>query len=333
MRILHISDAGLPDPRVERMAMTMKKEGHEIVFLGGRAVNGQSLSAFSQTKTVPLGIGPSIAHDPRIKNRWLAAISEIDPDIIHAHNIIVGHFLLDTDYPAVFDDHECLSMQKFVFTARPFLRRTAAWFLVRKFETWEHELARKYPVITVSDGIANYYRKYTSRVHVANNVPMLIETNWLHNPPTRSGLVYMGSDFSFPRFLPNRDMTGLQDILSFDIVSGLPHKDMMAKLSSYEIGLTPYRPHPFQRISNPNKNYEYLHAGLQVVLCETYADLFKGNPYVHTFSSYDDIRSVIDAVPPVDGMKIMEHARKNYIWENQECVVKSAYSMAYGSSR
>jgi hypothetical protein len=332
MRILHISEAGLPDPRVERMAMTMKKKGHELFFLGGRAIRGQSLSAFSHTESVPLGIGPAIAHDPRIKSRWLAAISEINPDIIHAHNVFVAHYILDTEYPAVFDDHECYSMQSFIFTARPALRRAAAWFLVRKFPTWERQLAQKYPTLTVSEGIANYYRKYTSRVSVVSNVPLLSETGWLQNPPSRSGLVYMGSDFSFPRFVPNRDMTGLQDILSFDIVSGLPHRDMMIKLSNYRIGLTPYRPHPFQRISNPNKNYEYLHAGLQVVLCETYENLFQSDPYVHTFTSYDDIRSVVEAVPSVDGMRVMEHARKKYIWEKQESAVKAAYATALNSS-
>lgn len=332
MRILHISDGRLPDPRVERMAKTMKKDGHELVFLGGKPTEYQNLSAFSEVKTVPLGIGPLIAYSPRIKKRWLTAISEIKPDVIHAHNVIVAHYLLGTEYPAIFDDHECLSKQRFMLAVRTPIRRAAAWFLVRKYEGWERELAMRFPVLTVSEGIADYYREYTSKVGVVNNMPMLEEVDWLPNPPSRSGLVYMGPDFTDSRFRPSRDMTGLRDILSFDTVSGLPHREMMTKLSNYRIGLTPYRPHPFQRISNPNKNYEYLHAGLQVVLCETFAHIFEGDPYVHSFSNYDDIRSVIEAAPLVDGMEVMEHARKEYIWENQERVVKASYDMALKSS-
>lgn len=328
MRILHVSDTGLPDPRVERMAMTMKKDGHELFFLGGGRIRGQNLSAFSEARTVPLGIGPQIALDPRVKKRWLRAVHELRPDVIHAHNVVVGHFLLDTDYAVVFDDHENLSAQKFVFAARPFVRRTAAWFLVRNFAAWERRLAESHPVLTVSEGIADYYRQYTNQVGVVVNVPLLEEIDWLQNPSSRAGLVYMGSDFSAPRFIPSRDMTGLRDILSFDIVSGLPHKEMMTRLSKYRIGLTPYKPHPFQRISNPNKNYEYLHAGLQVVLCETFAHLFEGEPYVHSFRDYGDIATVVESVPAVDGMEIMHHAREKYVWEKREAVVKEAYARA-----
>ncbi len=35
MRILHLSDDGLPDWRVEKSALTAKKNGHEV-FFGGR---------------------------------------------------------------------------------------------------------------------------------------------------------------------------------------------------------------------------------------------------------------------------------------------------------
>ncbi|MBN2230619.1 MAG: glycosyltransferase [Candidatus Thorarchaeota archaeon] len=328
MKILHVSDGGLPDPRVERMAMTMRKQGHEMVFIGGHRIGGQHLSAFSSAVTIPLGIGPSIVHDPRVKKRWIKAIKDVDPDIVHAHNVVVGHFLLETNYPVVFDDHENLSAQKFIFMARPFLRKTAARFLVRKFPDWEQQMAEKYPVLTVSEGISNYYRKFTTNIGVVINVPFLSEVEWIENPATRSGLVYMGGDFSWPRFIPTRDMTGLRDILEFDVVAGLPHKEMMSKLSTYKIGLTPYKLHPFHLISNPNKNYEYLHAGLQVVLNENFTHLFEGNPYIHQFKSYDDIRDVVDSVPSVDGMKIMEFAREHYIWDHYEHIVHEAYEKA-----
>ena len=325
MKILHISDAGLPDPRVERMALTMKKKGHDVVFLGGRDIRGQHLSAFSETRAELLPSGPKIVHDPRVKRRWLRAIGEMKPDVVHAHNVVVGHFLLDTDYPAIFDDHEHLSAQRCVFMSRPFVRRTAARLLVRKFPRWERALAERFPVLTVSEGIADYYRRYTSNVGVVINTPMLDEVSWIESPPKREGLVYMGGDFNWPRFIPFRNMSGLREILDFDIVSGLPHREMMKNLAKYRIGLTPYRPHPFQLVCNPNKNYEYLHAGLQVLLQENFSHLFEDNKFVHSFRDYDGILNVVDSIPEANPERIMEMALDRYIWEKRENAIVSAY--------
>ncbi len=328
MRILHISDAGLPDPRVERMALTMKEEGHELVFLGGKEITGQHLHAFSDTRCVPLGIGPRIAHDPWIKRRWLRAIEKVNPDIIHAHNVIVGHFILDTDIPAVFDDHENLSRQRFVFMSRSFLRRNVSRVILRKIPVWEREMAKRYPVLTTDPGAATLYEKYTSRIGIVNNKPFLREIEWLQSPPNREGLVYMGTDFSQRRFAPMRDMAGLKDLLDFDVVAGLPQREMMIKLSHYRIGLLPYRPHPFQLICNPNKGYEYLHAGLQVVANRNYANLFGENPYLHLFDDYGDIVEVVKSVPDADATDIMNLAREKYIWDKSVGVVKEAYRQA-----
>ncbi|MFW9964733.1 MAG: hypothetical protein ACFFCX_14290 [Candidatus Sifarchaeia archaeon] len=326
MKILHISDGGLPDPRVERMALTMRKEGHELVFLGGKEVKGQHLSVFSKTETEPLGIGVSITHNPFLKRRWLKKINEMKPDIIHAHNIVVGNFLLEMGYPAILDDHENLSAQSFVFRARPFIRRTAARTLVRKFPVWERELADRFPVLTVSEGIADYYREFTDRVGVVINVPYLSEVEWLQNPPSRKGLVYMGRDFSWPRFSPWRDMSGIRELLDFDIISGLSHKDMMIELTKHRIGLIPFRPHPFHSKCSLNKMYEYLHAGLQVVLTGRFIEGLDENTYLHPFNDFTDIVDTVCSVPEADPEKIMEFARKNYFWEKQENIVKEAYS-------
>ncbi|MFW9976002.1 MAG: hypothetical protein ACFFDQ_12095 [Candidatus Thorarchaeota archaeon] len=69
MKILYVSDGGLPDSRVERMALIMKDEGHEIVLIGGNKIRGQHLSAFSETTMIPLGNGFWIVYDPRVKKK------------------------------------------------------------------------------------------------------------------------------------------------------------------------------------------------------------------------------------------------------------------------
>lgn len=325
MKILHISDSGLPDVRVERMALTMKDEGHELVFLGGREVKAQHLSAFAEARMLPLGNGPQIALDWRVKRRWLKVIDEIKPDIIHAHNVLVGHFLLDTEYPAIFDDHENLSRQRFVFMSRSMLRRNVARILLHYIPKWEIEMAKRYPVLTTVDGAALLYRNYTTNIGIVNNMPFLREVEWLENPPNRQGMVFTGNDFSQRRFIPMRDMTGLREILEFDIINELPHREMMMKLATYKIGLIPYLPHPFQLDANPNKAYEYLHAGLQLVFNRYFRDLFKNNPYIHIFNDYGDIVEVVNSIPDVDSWQIMKHARENYIWDKYVSIVRDAY--------
>jgi hypothetical protein len=328
MKILHISDTGLPDPRVERMALTMRDEGHDLFFLGGRDARNQYLSAFTEANMIPLGNGPEIALDWRVKRRWIKAIDEVNPDVVHAHNVLVGHFLLDTEYPTIFDDHENLSRQRFVFMSRTWFKRNAARILLHYIPKWEIEMAKRYPVLTTVEGATLLYRNYTTKIGIVSNMPFLREVEWLENPPDRKGLVFMGNDFSQPKFIPMRDMTGLRGLLDFDIINELPHHEMMMKLATYRIGLIPYLPHPFQLDACPNKAYEYLHAGLQIVFNGNFSHLFSNNPFVHTFNDYSDIVDVIKSIPEIDPWDIMLHARENYIWDKSVNVVKEAYKQA-----
>ena len=111
MRILHLSHTGLPDLRIEKTALTMKEEGHELVFLGGRPFKWQNLDAFGRVLYLPLGNNLEIALSPLVKRKWLKSIEKINPDVIHAHNVWVARFLLGTDYPVIYDDHEYWSKQ------------------------------------------------------------------------------------------------------------------------------------------------------------------------------------------------------------------------------
>ncbi len=323
MRILHICHTGLANPRIQKSANTMAKDGHTLLFIGGEPVKGKSV--FSEIRHLALPSGPRIAYDTRVKDKWIKEIESFKPDIVHAHNTIVGHFLLDTELPVLLDDDEVYSQQPWMYQARPFARRMLAKVMWRQFPKWEREMAKRYPVITVSEGLADYYRQFTSRVSVVINTPALDQVERLENPDDRKGLVYIGRDFSWPKFIPFRDMTGLREILEFDIVEGLPYHEMMDRLVHYKIGLTPYRPHPFQLLCNANKNYEYLHAGLQVVVQRNFAHLFQDDEYVHPFTDYSDIVEVVNSVPEKDSNEIMKHARRNYIWENQETLIKDAY--------
>jgi hypothetical protein len=319
---------GLPDSRIEKTALTMKKQGHELLFLGGRSVLNQDLNAFGETHHVSVGNNFALVVDPRIKKRWIKKIDEIRPDVVHAHNIVAAAMMLDTPYPVVYDDHEYWSKQMFKFTSRDFLHRVAAKPLIRAIPRWERRLLESYPVLTVSEGIAENHRRYSSHVEITRNFPSIEELLTLENHEDREGNVYVGNDFNLPKFLPHRNMASLRSVIDLNIIMGLPHDVMMECLTHYRIGLTPWRPHAFHRYCDPNKHYEYLNAGLQVIVTHTLHHALVGNPYVHTFSSYEEIPHLIDSLPDICGSVIMEDARERYIWENHEGKIRNIYKYA-----
>ena len=55
----------------------------------------------------------------------------------------------------------------------------------------ERKLAEQFPVLTVSEAIADEYRKYGKHVGVALNIPYLSEVQHLTDPEDRSGLVFV----------------------------------------------------------------------------------------------------------------------------------------------
>jgi len=328
MRILHTSNTGLPDPRIEKTALIMKRLGHDVVFLGGQPVRSQNFHAFEETHYLPFVGNLRYALDVRFRRRWLDAVDKIRPDVVHAHNITAAVPMLDSNYPTVYDDHEFWSQQVFRYKARGFIKRMAAVPFARKLESWERSLLERYPVLTVNDAIAKEHRRTASFVGVTWNYPLREEVESLSSSDTREGFVYVGGDFNLSRFLPHRDMTGLDKVIQFDSISGLPHRELMNRLLHYRFGLTPWRQHPFHKYCSPNKNYEYLHAGLQVIITDSLAHHLKGDPFVHPFSSYEEIPEIARSVPDVDPARIMEHARKRYVWDDQEPIILEAYKEA-----
>ncbi len=327
LKILHISHAGLPDVRVEKTALTMKKRGHHVVFLGGQPINGQHLNVFDETYYLPLGNSLQIVFDPRVKRRWIKKIREINPDFVHAHNCIVAHFLIDEDFPVIFNDHELMSKQTSKFEIRSMTRRMAVKPLVRSFAKWEHELAERFPVITVHPNMTKEYQGITRYVATVPNVPTYSQVEGLEEKPERHGNVYVGGDFSLPKFIPYRNLEGLKELIDFDIITGIPHREMLQRLMKYEVGLTAWRPHPFHKYTDPNRNYEYFHGGLPVLTNHIIKTaLFIDLPYVFAFNKYSEIPQIIADMKNVDHSSIRRFALNNFIWEKHENKIVDAYN-------
>ncbi|MHA1389344.1 MAG: glycosyltransferase family 4 protein [Candidatus Thorarchaeota archaeon] len=325
MRILHTSHTGLPDYRIEKTAMTMQKEGHDVIFLGGLPDRGQSLSVFNEYYHIPIVNTLRLVLDSRFKKKWIKKIDEIKPDVVHAHNIIAAAMMLDTEYPVVYDDHEYWSKQIFRFHNRNAFRRIARIPFERMIPKWEMQIKKRYPILATCETTAKEHREIARYVGVTRNFPTLSDAGQIKNSIERTGSVYIGADFDIPKFAPHRDMTGLREILEFQTLSGLTHSILMERLTHFRFGLTPWLPHPSHRYSEPNKHYEYLIAGLQVIVTSSLMHPFKNEPYVHSFQTYDEIPDLISQIEEIDSEKIMIHSKNRYVWEKQEETIKSIY--------
>lgn len=115
LRILHISHGGLPDPRIEKTALTMRKEGATTIFLGGRPSKGQSENAFDEVHYRRLPSSIRYVFDPTFSRRWRNKISELEPDVVHAHNVTTATYLLEMELPAIYDNHEYWSQRSFKY--------------------------------------------------------------------------------------------------------------------------------------------------------------------------------------------------------------------------
>ena len=78
---------------------------------------------------------------------------------------------------------------------------------------------------------------------------------------------------------------------------------------------------------DPNKIFEYLHAGLPTVTNDIVKRCVADDPYVYAFKDYSEIKEVIDSIPNLDSGNIMQHARANYIWDKQENVIRDVYKL------
>jgi glycosyltransferase involved in cell wall biosynthesis len=188
MKILHFSDCGLPDIRVERAALAATENGWEVVFAGGRPVTGQIFNVFKQTRyrhwkpIEKTGFPTSL----RGLQNWLKhLIRKEEPDLIHAHDLFAAKVAMDVGYPFVFDDHEIWGPRitrqgsRVLKRERTRFRRLATWYAILNWRKWEPKILRSAPCITVSEEIAELYRDIQPNTFAIPNVPSSLEVNMI----------------------------------------------------------------------------------------------------------------------------------------------------------
>ena len=378
MRILHLSDDGLPDWRVEKSALTAKKAGHEV-FFGGRLNNDAKSTIFSEIHRINWTAGAMVGipyYYHRVKKQIEKLVKQLGPDIIHSHNIGSAKISHDLGLPAVFDDHEYFRMLSRVNAENIRLQNTTNLksgfdrvkqnmklsFISRQsisnWTNWEKELVLSVPTITVSEQIANELREAgdgkTKEIIVVPNFPLETEISF-KEPQAHGHLssVYAGGD-SKHKQVTNRDISGLTNLFANNDIGNLtiigwehaessekykatgflPRDKMFSEMIRNSIGLIPWKKHWSHPFLNPNKAYEYAHAGLFVMLTSdlrSVANTLEDNCL--TFEDYDDLASKLEYFRSNTDelyerrLKIFNYARKNLFWEKHEQKIMDAYKL------
>jgi glycosyltransferase involved in cell wall biosynthesis len=377
MRILHLSDDGLPDWRVEKSAQSAKKKGYEVFFAGRLNSIAQS-TVFSETYPIQwtaaamIGI-PYYYH--RVKKQIEKLVKEVRPDIVHSHNIGSAKISHHLGLPMVFDDHEYFKMLSLVNAENikfqngvqltSGLKRTIQSmklsFISRQsisnWTKWEKVLVSSVPTITVSEQIAQELamdRDGGKEIFVVPNFPMEAEAGEFSEPKSHKYLscVYAGGD-SKHKQVTNRDISGLTNLFvdndignltiigweaesseKFKATGFLERDKMFGEMSQNSTGLIPWKKHWSHPFLNPNKAYEYAHAGLFVMLTSDLTSVIStlGDNCL-TFEDYDDLASKLEYFKTnMDDLyekrlKIFNFARTKLVWEKHDKKILDAYKL------
>ena len=389
MKILHLSDRGLPDWRIEKAAITALKEGHEVLFAGGKAPNNYYRKIFIKNYEINWsarsrrGI-PFYWHG--VKKQVERTLREAGPDLVHAHDIFAAKMISEFGVPFIYDNHEYWSQYSEILAdvnnrgasmssetrlPRKILRRLTRKILndyaTRLWKKWERELVCSNTTITVSDEIAdklraihtngnNNNKRSSNRIFVVPNYPLSSEVKFFEKPRyhDRLSCVYAGlsGKVQIPTSHTNIDglteafienniggltVIGWNNTKSFENVkySGFLSRDSMYKeMFAHSIGLIPWRKHWSHSYANPNKAYEYAHAGLFVMCTESLKPVIKTlNEHCTTFEDHTDLVSKLayfkDNLDELFSkrLKIFEYARSKLIWEMYEKNIKRAYQL------
>jgi hypothetical protein len=377
MRILHLSDDGLPDWRVEKSALSAKKKGYEV-FFAGRLNSIPQSTVFSETYPIKWTAAAMIGipyYYRRVKKQIEKLVKQVRPDIVHSHNIGSAKISHHLGLPMVFDDHEYFRMLSLVnaenikFQNRvqltSGLKRTIQSmklsFISRQsisnWTKWEKELVSSVPTITVSEQIAQELTKDRDGVKgifVVPNFPKEAEATEFSEPKSHKYLscVYAGGD-SKQKQVTNRDISGLTNLFvdndignltiigweaesseKFKATGFLARDKMYSEMSQNSTGLIPWKKHWSHPFLNPNKAYEYAHAGLFVMLTSDLTSVINtlGDNCL-TFEDYDDLASKLEYFKTnmhdlyEKRLKIFNYARINLVWEKHDKKILDAYKL------
>lgn len=228
--------------------------------------------------------------------------------------------------------------------------------IIRLYNKWEKELVSYHPIITVSDRLAHELSLksgHDKKIFVVPNYPMRSEVSEVGKPlpHTTISCIYAGGDGLNKVKYPNRNIDELpelfekNDIGSLTITGwkGLSSKkvtykgylkraDMYGEMSRHSIGLIPWKRHWSHAFVNPNKTYEYVHAGLFIMCTDSFTVITE--TLKHNCAIFQDYTALVSQLEyfkenPEElyrkRISSFEFAQANLFWEKNESKIFRAY--------
>jgi glycosyltransferase involved in cell wall biosynthesis len=235
-------------------------------------------------------------------------------------------------------------------------RRLIDRYAIRLWTAWEKELISTAPVIVVSESIAKDYQRHgNTRSFLVPNYPILSEVEALGSPTyqTQLNCIYSGGDGNDKVMYPQRQMDGLFELFENDrrfplTIAGwsdssfsnlrflgfLSRPEMFSEMSRHTVGLLPWKKHWAHYYTNPNKPYEYAHAGLAIACTSSILPVIESlqNCCVK-FEDYPDLVNKLDYLQhhPEElhnlRKRTQELAREKLTWEKHEAQIVNAYKV------
>jgi len=359
MKVLHLAD-GPRNIRAERAALSTKKKNKQFL-IGNVKEEVLTNKIYKQTKYIDLTPRNQLLMDLGAFMEALQTfVDEVDPDIIHAHNIFMAKIAKKMNRPFVYDDHELWS-QKIKCYNRPGLKSKVGMVLQRaKYPQWERELAKSTTVLAPSTGIVKFYeQKYkTNKVFLFPNMPLREEikkiklkeqknenlTTVAIGVSTRSTAKHRRIDGFLDLWKTNDDIGGIMIIGQKDLESEgriistgrVSHYDCYREASAGHVGIIPFLPYEkYHQFSGANKAYLYIHAGLGLITPYTQTEfkpVIEGVGVGYQFKSYDDLvvylREHKKQLEQTNTKQIMKIAKEKFVLDLYIENLKQAYEEA-----
>jgi len=247
VKVLHLTDYGLPHRRIEKSAMTGLNHGYRVFFAGKSPSNDYNDSKVfekSYTLTWPttnykkgllvpyIVLGKtSIWHS--VKKQIKNILEEIRPDIVHTHNLLCAKLISEFDVPMIYNDHEYWSNfvkrkyeSKLISNNNIFSKKIKNFLynrIINIWSKWESDIVSKYPTLVVSKTIVSEMKKkYSKEIFVLPNFPLKTETPMSDIPEIHHDLnsVYAGIE-QLKEASIHRNITGLDRVFNENEVGKL----------------------------------------------------------------------------------------------------------------
>ena len=315
-----------------------------------------------QLKEILKQEAPDIVHSHNLYSAKL--VSELGVPFVfddHEYWSVSSRILLEMDYRPFQASirsqnriNPAMSKTSIIKRMNRMRRRLIDRYAIRVWTSWEKGLISNAPVIVVSDPIAkDYRRKLNAKAYLVPNYPTMTEVQAVSSPTYRTQVdcIYSGGDGNDKVMYPQRQMDGLFELFdnekrfpltiagwsdsSFSnlrFLGSLSRSEMFAEMSRHTVGLLPWKKHWAHYYTNPNKPYEYAHAGLAIACTSSIQPVIESlEGCCMRFDDYPDLLNKLCYLQQdPDGLhklriRTQELARNKLTWEKHESQIISAY--------